>query len=1281
MSSPVSPTRQQQKCGDGVSTGQQRKRPRCLNFDRVKHHGREETLGLLSKLLHQTTNSVPSGDNSLTSTSKSRLQSRRNHTVIIQAESGTGKTDFLEQFEREHLAKSSMQLLYAFGKFEERAAASEPFAVIVDIINELVDRILTRHDQTQNRPQGGSNHLSKLERKLAAGHTISRSNSNRENDPGIVWGKRIRMAIPNRGERMILLGILPSLKRLLAHRTRQSGASTGSKSITSSTIDEEDDEAFPNTTTTATSNKKNESGDNTAEACQNDDASSTSSTYSSSSIDWEEQGFGDMTEREWRFERFRIAFRELIRCISTHCPLVLIFDDLHYADQDSLALIKSVMNDNSLSVHDQRLLLICASRPETWKHLLGIPEENQYKFLVSQSSTGDATAETTTDDDDDAVLPYVVDLPKLTKAEILSLLTELLERSDDQDPVQDELDSLADLVTSKTGGNAFVVMHFLRRLEQKEFIHFSQETNRFELKPLEQIWSAFLLKGRCSETASLESSSVFSIDDSARSVASDTVAETVMEVLVDNLKQLDPEQRLILLTAASLGVSHFELSTIVHAVNVVQNEQENPSLEDDDHQDEYTDHFVVRQNMVHTRHSLESAVQGGLVQELKPGYFKFSHDRIREAAYSLLPRGSEERTRMHLKIGRQFRLWMDTEREFGTSLTDDSFLLHAAKQLDLGKDLISDPWERLDVSELNFQAAQAAAKKNSFFPAMEYLHNGIEILGENAWKEHYKLTLKLKVALTRTQYSCGLYDSCLQTADDVIRHTGKFDDKRYVYHSKLLCLLNQEKPSEGIDLCLEILNGFGQAMPKRFLVFHLMREYFKVRQYMNTMTDEDIRKIPEITDQSLENSMGIMNRIGELSYYSEGQSMYLHFSILRMLSFMIEKGHNPHWTPVGLGIFGWFKVMENDFAGALRFGKLGVEFSDRLCSKHPGIAGRTTTLVPFWLFCWQEPIHETILPITTGAKLMWDSGALDTYFQDGPAVMRQKFLCGFPLDMVSSEAQKFLERLQDYNQKFHWSVNAPLAQAALNLMSRERGTDRKNSDNMKSIAALSGDIMDGKTSLIQWKATRNKAAVYQLQLYSMIVAYHFRDFQRAAKFQKDMRDDLFEDGPDFSVPMRVLYTGLIYIGRFRETQKWKYKSRAKSALNQIQLWTQNGARNCAYMKHLLEAELMSATMASTTDCSTILSLYDSAIEAAATTGIRQHEALSNELAFEFLTRVNSSGTGKAMNTQKLDYLLRSIRLYNDWCAFAIVQELESRHAEDLRTADRTLERGRVGGSA
>ena len=73
-----------------------------------------------------------------------------------------------------------------------------------------------------------------------------------------------------------------------------------------------------------------------------------------------------------------------------------------------------------------------------------------------------------------------------------------------------------------------------------------------------------------------------------------------------------------------------------------------------------------------------------------------------------------------------------------------------------------------------------------------------------------------------------------------------------------------------------------------------------------------------------------------------------------------------------------------------------------------------------------------------------------------------------------------------------------------------------------------------------------------------------------------MRAEKFEDGQEFLVAYRVLYTGLVYIARYRESSRAKYKRRVSPAMKQVQSWVDNGAITCVYMKYLLGAEIMGA---------------------------------------------------------------------------------------------------------
>lgn len=601
---------------------------RRLDFSKLKHCGRDSELQELHHLLEGAT----SADGAETV------------AVLMHGDSGTGKSALLANF-----LDVASHCWVLRGKFEERAAASEPFAALMEAIDDLVQYMIAEDRD--------------------------------------VWAERLRKALDTELE--LICGILTCLRFLFS-----SGTSSNKDEVTSQQEDFIEDDSV------------------------NSDP------------------FGDMTRREFRFERFKFAFRCLLRCVCTHKPVVLALDDFHSVDPDSLEILKTLLSD---SKRKSNFLFVGASRPMAdYESLRSFSESLSKERLRLAVISG------------------------LSLSDISSLLNDLLQR--DGDSVR----QLAEVIESKTNGNAFVVLQFLRMLERDCHIFFSGDSLRWE-------WDI---------------DTILQVEN---------ISESVTEVLTQNLERVDKRRKSALMVAASLGTSQFDVSTIVHAASVLEDEGDaacTDSLDTD-----RMDPITVRQTIEQMNADLTEAEKDGFVQMIEKGSFRFAHDRIRESAYSLIPDGNG-REEVHLRVGRQLRSWMDTGSELGLvqGFSEQSLLLHAAKQLNLGSAMIVDDWEKLDLVELNYRAAELSAEKASFYTSMEYLKKGLAHLGKSAWKSHYDWTLKLCVALTRMQYSCGLVEQCMETADDVIENGNSFRDKRAVYHTKIFCLIQQQRMKEATNL-------------------------------------------------------------------------------------------------------------------------------------------------------------------------------------------------------------------------------------------------------------------------------------------------------------------------------------------------------------------------------------------------------------------------------------------------------------------------------------------------
>ena len=905
----------------------------------------------------------------------------------------------------------------------------------------------------------------------------------------------------------------------------------------------------------------------------------------SSMLSLEFDAFGNMADKDWRFERFLLAIRGLFRCISTHVPTVLMLDDLHWIDLDSFSVLKTLLKD---SHPDRKFLFVGASRLTESLHCL--------QELRSKS--------------DDLRVEFLP-LPCLSVKDIAAVLANLLERK-----IPDVV-ILADIIHEKTRGNSFVVLQLLRMLEQNGLIYYCSEKSQWT-------W------------------------ENERVVYEGAISDNITEVVAGYLRTLTAHQKRALAIAAIFRVSHFDVWTIVHAMAFLDGMNLPPESaihddgNDNDDDDASIDRGIIEMNVRELNKYLQLAAQDGLVKETSPGHYKFAHDRIREAAYSLLPHGYDKKA-LHLKIGRKLRSWMDTSAELGTNMSEESLLLNAAKQLNLaGPTLIVDQWERLDLAELNFQAAELAVRKSSFFPAIEYVQQGIRQLSDNPWENNYTMMHKLSVALVRIEYCCGLSADCISTADDILTHAKNFRDKCPVYHTKVLCLLQQEKVKAAEDLVLSVLEELGLRFPRRFLNYFMIRDILKTNKKSKKLSVDDIKKMKEVSEENLNMCADFLERLVELAFLG-GDVQYFFMAIARGFSLILQHGRFPLAATTFIG-WAFSRVVMGDLKEAYRYGNLGLELAD---GRHEPYDSRMKVIFYSFISHWRLGLRDGIVPFREAVNALWNHGALDALYQDTHVYYRLMFVCGEPLERVQQESKKYIECLADYNQEIQWNFMVPLVQAVANLQGQS-----------KDPLILTGKYMNEDERQLVWKKPANRPAIFQHQFFVMVLAYHFGAYERAESAMKTMQP-LFEDGPDALVQARVLYAGLVYWARFKMTRKRTYRRKAEAAQRQLEKWVHGGAVSCIPMHLLLLAESTSVVSKNSNKDKVILA-YDKAIEAMRQSGIRHNEAVANELAAAYLI-ICQSDTKTAAG-----YIDSVIRLYEEWGAIALVESVRQRYQAVLK---------------
>ncbi len=146
---------------------------------------------------------------------------------------------------------------------------------------------------------------------------------------------------------------------------------------------------------------------------------------------------------------------------------------------------------------------------------------------------------------------------------------------------------------------------------------------------------------------------------------------------------------------------------------------------------------------VHT--ALWQAVRAGLLHRMD-GAYAFIHDRIREAAYALIPESA--RAMAHLRIGRLLSSQTAPDER-------DEKTFDIVSQLNRGAALITTSKERKQVAELNLSAGKRAKSAAAYSAALQYFSKGYGLLGENDRDERSRLAFDLELNWAECEYLTG----------------------------------------------------------------------------------------------------------------------------------------------------------------------------------------------------------------------------------------------------------------------------------------------------------------------------------------------------------------------------------------------------------------------------------------------------------------------------------------------------------------------------------------------
>jgi PAS domain S-box-containing protein len=419
------------------------------------------------------------------------------------------------------------------------------------------------------------------------------------------------------------------------------------------------------------------------------------------------------------------------------------------------------------------------------------------------------------------------------------------------------------------------------------------------------------------------------------------------------------------------------------------------------------------------------AIQAGLVLRLEHS-FKFTHDRVQEAAYSLIPEG--QRAEEHLRIGRLLVTHTRPQKR-------DEALFEIVNQLHRGAALIASPEERERAAELSLLAAKRAKASSAYASALNYLTAAAALLPENSWESRHELCFGLELSRAECEFLTGTPVDAETRLTALSGHAANPLERAAIacVHMDVCTTLDQS--ARAVDVGLNYLRQVGIVCSPHPTEAEVRCEYEKIRLTLDGRDTEDILDAPLLSDAETLATLDVLTRLTSPASFMDLNLAF--FIICRAVNLSLGRGNSDGscFAFVMLGQIAGPRF--GDYPLGFRFGQLGYELVERRGLKR----FQACTYVAFVIYTARWMKHERFSrPVVRRAFETADANA-DLNFATlcWPVMITGLLFSGDPLP----EAQREAEHGLAFAQKAKFGFAADLIAPQLALIQTLRGSTVK----------------------------------------------------------------------------------------------------------------------------------------------------------------------------------------------------------------------------------------------
>jgi PAS domain S-box-containing protein len=789
--------------------------------------------------------------------------------------------------------------------------------------------------------------------------------------------------------------------------------------------------------------------------------------------------------------------------------------------------------------------------------------------------------------------PLMLTLDSIRKSGVVidEIVLKALSRRDVNHFISDALrcelarsEALARLVYQKTAGNPFFVIQFLTALAEEHLVQFDSIKGAWE-------WDLTQIQSR-------------------------DFTDNVVELVIGKLKRLPVATQEVLKELACLG-DNVRIATLA----TVRDEKE-----------------------IHA--DLWEAVQAGLVLRV-PGSYKFLHDRVQEAAYTLIP--PEQRPEVHLRIGRRLMEKM-SQTEIAESIFD------VVNQLNRAVHLMEELAERLSLLRLNVIAGMKARAAIAYTSARNYFAVAEGLLLPEAWKQRYQETFDFYFAFSECEYLVGNFAAADNLFDLLLDKALSNLDRAKVYGLRMKLYSVAGKYDDGVTVALEALRLFDVTLPDSDEEIQAASAAELAQVPINLRG----RRISEVVDSPLAPDPAIRAIIDLLieavpgAYI--GRPKLFPLITPKAVNFSLRYGHTEQ-SSFAFGVFALMLVsLVGDLETAFEYSEMSLHLNEKL--KNPRLRGTLLHLhgdhINFWKrhFSTGMPILEKafLACLEVGDLVYAGFLAFETVWQ---AIEK-----GDTLPEVLAFSMKYAEFARESHNDAVYQTIRLEQQFIACLQGRTSGP-----------LSFSDDVFDEESCYAAIvKATFGCGIVFY-RIMQQILAFVHGEYAQALEAAGKAEPVL---GAAMAMPIEATYhfihalTLTALYPTASGTQQTEYRAILEDKLKRLRLWAESCPANYRNRYALLRAEIARIEHRDLE----AMRLYEEAIQSARENGFVQNEAIAYEIAARFYSERGFPAFAQT-------YLKSARYGYLRWGALGKIRQIDqenpSLHEERAHSAAATIE--------